>query len=441
MVQIQILNKILRSKSLDIVFDNDLTPEHFGEYSDHFKFIMEHYKQYGNVPDMATFVDTFDDFDVLEVTETDDYLIDKVSEEYEYANFVPVIKKAAELLKTNSLEAIDYLKTSITTIGLSGATLGTDIIKDVQLRLEQYQKKKNSTEPWMRPTGFKELDEQIGGLTPGEEFMVIVARTNNGKSWVLCKMLEHNWKVGANVGYISPEMSADLIGYRFDTLTAHFSNFALYTGRDVEGDYEQHIKNLMENSNNSFIVATPLEFNKKITISKLRKFCLKNKIDVLGIDGITYLTDERYHRGDNKTTSLTNISEDLMSLSCELKIPIIAVVQANRSGVEEDGSVPSLESIRDSDGISHNASKVLSIRQSNNKLKMEITKARNCKVGVKLCYDWNIDVGEFTYDASAGDFEETLETSESRQRNARQQPQTENKQPLVARRGSSSNPF
>jgi hypothetical protein len=121
-----------------------------------------------------------------------------------------------------------------------------------------------------------------------------------------------------------------------------------------------------------------------------------------------------------------------------LKIPIIAVVQANRSGVDEDGGVPSLESIRDSDGISHNASKVLSIRQHNNKLKMEITKARNCKVGTKLVYDWQIDVGRFEFNPS-GDDDYSSDDLESR-RPSRHEP-VENKQPLVNRRGSSQNPF
>lgn len=439
MVQAQIISKILKSKSLDIVFDNDLTEEHFGEYSPEYNFIYNHYKQYGNVPDNETFLDNFEDFKILDVEESDSYLIDKINEDYQYRVLVPVINKAAELTKTDSIEAVDYLKSMLAQIQILNATEGVDIISQAELRLEMYIKKRNSKEPWMRPTGFKELDEAIGGLSPGEEFLVIVARTNNGKSWILTKILEHNWKVGGNVGYISPEMSAESVGYRFDSLNEHFSNFALYAGREVE-NYEQYIKDLKEKSKNKFIVATPLDFNKKITVSKLRKFCLHNKLDVLGIDGITYLTDERYRKGDNKTTSLTNISEDLMSLSCELKIPIIAVVQANRSGVEEDGSVPSLESIRDSDGISHNASKVLSIRQQNNKLKMEVTKARNCKVGTKLCYDWNIDTGEFSYNASPEEYSETSRT-ESRYSRHSNNEEVENKQPIMPRRGGSQTPF
>lgn len=437
MVQIQMLNKILRTKSMDIVFDNDLTERHFAEYPEEFTFILEHYKQYGNVPDVETFISKFPEFNIIEVTESDEYLVDTIHEEFTYREIVPILTKAAETAKDgDARDAVDYLRSVLTEIEQSYSNVGIDIVKQAGLRLEEYNVKKNSTEPWMRPTGFKELDDEIGGLNPGEEFVVIVARTNNGKSWVLAKILEHNWKIGGRVGYISPEMSATQIGYRFDTLNEHFSNFALYTGRDTEQDYESYIRDLEQKE--GFIVATPIDFNKKITVSKLRKFCQRNKLDILGIDGITYLTDERYKRGDNKTTSLTNISEDLMSLSCELKIPIIAVVQANRNGIEENGDVPALESIRDSDGISHNASKVLSIRQRNNKLKMEVTKARNCKVGTKLCYDWQIDVGKFEFNPSDDDYND----SDNIVSNTRQTRQpVENKQPIVARRGSNQNPF
>ena len=430
MVQIQILNKILASKSLDLIIDNDLTESHFGEYANEYNFIIEHYRKYGNVPDLATFVDNFNEFSVIEVAESDSYLIDKINEDFQYRVLVPVLQKAADLAQGNSIEAVDYLKSTLTQIGVLDGVDGVDIIKGAKSRLDEYLKKKNSNEPWMRPTGFKELDEVIGGLSPGEEFVVIVARTNQGKSWILCKIAEHNWKFGANVGYISPEMSENQIGYRFDTLNKHFSNFNLYTGREVD-NYEEHIENLLNNASNSFIVATPLHFNKKITVQKLKKFIMKHKLDLLCIDGITYLTDERYKKGDNKTTSLTNISEDLMGLSCELKIPIIAVVQANRSGIEEDGSVPALESIRDSDGIAHNASKVISIRQHNNKLKMEVTKARNCKVGTKLCYDWQIDTGTFEYNASPDELNETEEVESRYAQRTQTQRQVENKQPLT----------
>lgn len=445
MVQIQALNKILRSGNLDFVINNDLDAKYFYDYPDEFNFIVNHYRQYGNIPDMETFLDNFNEFSVIEVSESDNYLVDKLNEEYMYKEMVPILYKVSEIIKDgDSREACDYIMTAIKGIEQHPVDVGVDIITQSDIRLQEYLIKKHSEDPWMRPTGFKELDDEIGGLAPTEEFVVIFARTNNGKSWALAKMLTHNWKIGANVGYISPEMSANQIGYRFDTLNKHFSNFALYTGRDTEDDYEQYINELKSESKSKFIVATPMDFDKKITVTKLKKFCVRNQLDILGIDGITYITDERAKRGDNKTTSLTNISEDLMSLSCELKIPIIAVVQANRQGVDESGGAPSLESIRDSDGIAHNASKVISIRHKDDKMKLEVVKARNCKVGSKLSYNWNIDKGIFEFNNDTDDDEYTNESASAPTGNripTRQRQTVENKQPIVARRGSNENPF
>ena len=84
----------------------------------------------------------------------------------------------------------------------------------------------------------------------------------------------------------------------------------------------------------------------------------------------------------------------------EMKVPILIVVQANRGGVSQDDSegTPELETIRDSDGISHNASKVISIRQTKDGiLKMEVKKQRFGAVGGKLNYQWDINTGTFVW--------------------------------------------
>ena len=211
-------------------------------------------------------------------------------------------------------------------------------------------------------------------------------------------MLAHSWQIGYNVGLISPEMSATKIGYRFDTLVNHFSNKNLVWGQNQIG-YEDYIKEL-KNKQNKYIVTIPQDFNKKITVSKIKNFVNKNKIDILGIDGITYLTDERYNKGDTRTTMLTNISEDLMSLSIELKIPILVVVQSNRSGVNKDtDETPDLENIKDSDGIAANATKVLAIKQKVNEniIQLAVKKHRDGKTGQTLLYKFDFDTGNFTY--------------------------------------------
>lgn len=414
MVSLQIISKILTTQNNSIIEDNLLSADYFVGYEEEYNFIQNHIKEYGNVPDRATFLSKFKEFEIVEVLESDEYLVDTIREEYLYYKSVPVIEKAAELLQSDSNVAAEYLINAMKELQPSYNLGGVDIVASAEDRFNQFTDRKEHQEQWFFTCGFPELDDLIHGIQRGEEYFVIFARTNQGKSWVLEKICSHIWQIGFNVGYVSPEMGADTVGYRFDTLVNHFSNNGLMWGKDEidEEEYKNYIDEI-RSRNNKFIVSTPIDFNKQITVTKLRNWAKQHKLDLIAIDGITYMSDERYKRGDSKTTSLTNISEDLMELSIEMSIPILVVVQANRSGVVEKGSTdtPELESIRDSDGIAHNASKILSIHQREyGVLDMIVKKQRFGAVGGKLTYNWNINTGEFEFIPSYDDAQDNKVT-------------------------------
>lgn len=409
MVALQIISKCLATQDLSIIENNLLSKDYFVGYEDEYVYLVQHKKDYGNVPDKATFLSKFPEIDLVEVAESDRYLVDTIREEYLYYKSVPVVQKVAELLKTDANAAAEYMIHALKDLQPNYRLGGIDIIEDSEERYNQFLERKEHQTDWFFTCGFEELDDLIHGIQREEELFVIFARTNQGKSWVLEKMCTHVWQIGYNVGYISPEMGASSIGYRFDTLYKNFSNRGLMWGKDDidEKAYEEYLKNLKA-IKNKFIVATPNDFDRKITVTKLKNWIQQYKLDLVAVDGITYMTDERYRRGDNKTTTLTNISEDLMSLSMELRVPILIVVQANRGGVSQDDSsgTPELETIRDSDGISHNASKVISIKQTKDGiLKMEVKKQRFGAVGGKLNYQWNIDTGDFIFVPAEDDAE------------------------------------
>lgn len=416
MVELQIISRVLETGDYSFFDNNLITREYFDGtgYETEYDFIVAHHQKYGNVPDKATFLSAFPEIELVQVEESDKYLVDTLREEFLYRRSVPIVQHIAELLQTDANEAADYMLYAVKQLQPQYDLGGTDLISEGEKRLENFKERKNKQEEWYFTTGFPELDEVIHGIQRREELFVIFARTNQGKSWVLEKIMTHIWQLGFNVGYVSPEMTADSIGYRFDTLHNNFSNRGLQWGNDdinVE-EYSEYIHSLKTHEN-VFICSTPIDFDRKITISKLRKYAQSHKLDALAIDGITYITDERGKRGDNKTTSLTNISEDLMTLSIELGIPILVVVQANRTGVmdAEQSGTPELDSIRDSDGISHNASKVLSIRQDKDgMLEMGIKKQRFGAVGGKLKYRWNIDTGVFEFVPEYADVQDAPRT-------------------------------
>lgn len=409
--EIQAINKILRSSSYDLIDRGGLTDVYFDLYKDQFNFIIEHHEKYGNVPDFITFQTAFEEFPVVEVTESDDYLLDRLHEEYAYRMLCPVMKECAALSNDGkTFDAVElFLQHANELSALAHASGGTDINQIGDKLYDLYMQKGSADSDYLLSTSFGELDERIGGLRKGEELCVIYARTNNAKSWILDRILSYNNSRGHVVGLFSPEMSAETVAYRINTLDGHFDNFALSTGRklDNQNEYKEYLGTLKDRK--PFLVSSPRNFGRKATISKLRRWCITNKIEILGIDGISYLTDERYRRGDNKTTTLTNISEDLMQLSCELKIPIIVVAQANRSGVSD--SNPELDSIRDSDGISHNASIAISSRLVDDILTLKVTKARYSKLGDKIRYQCDLNSGTFeatSLDSSRNDLLDDL---------------------------------
>lgn len=427
MVELQILSKIISTGDFSIIEDNCITEDHFkGQkdnrgkdtpgYVEEFRFIKEHYEKYGNVPDETTFLNKFPIYKeggLPRVSESDDYLIDALREEYVFKQGAPILQHAADIFKEDANAGVEYMLRALKELEINYNLGGVDIIAEGDKRLEHYKERVANQSDWYFTTGFHELDNILHGIQRFEELVVLFARLGQGKSWVLTAIISHIWKLGFNVGYISPEMSDDNIGYRFDTVHNGYSNSSLMWGlNDVDIEkYEQDIAKLKEQKN-KFIVSVPEQFDNRITVSKLRNYIKQYKLDALAIDGVSYLTDERYRRGDSDNVSLTHISQDLMSLSVEMHIPIIVVSQANREGVKDD--VPGNENIAGSDGIGRCASKIIALRQDDGNLELRVNKNRYGGMGKKLRYIWNINVGEFIYTESTDDMtkEEKVERRE-----------------------------
>ena len=399
-VELQIISKVLATGNFSLLEDNYITEDYFtAGYLDEYKFIVDHHNQYGKVPDKATFLAKFPEYtkegqELPEVAESDDYLVDAIREEHLFQQSVPILQKASKIFSKDANAGVSYMLNALKELEVNYKTGGVDIIGFAEKRLEHYKERAENQDDWYFTTGFHELDMILHGIQRFEEFVVLFARLGQGKSWVLVAIIAHIWKLGFNVGYISPEMSDDNIGYRFDTIHFGYSNSSLMWGtKDIDiAKYEEDIKRLKENKN-KFIVSVPADFDNRITVSKLRNYIKQNKLAALAIDGVTYLTDERYRRGDSETLSLTHISQDLMALSVEMKIPILVVSQANREGAKDD--VPDITNISHSDGIAQSASKVIALRQDDGNLEMLVEKNRYGSVGKKLKYIWNINVGEF----------------------------------------------
>ena len=397
MIERLIINKILHSRDISIIRDNNLSVDDFLTDSDKVLFILNHYRDYGVVPDTITFLDAFRDFELVDVTESDKYLVYKLKEATLYKDIVPVLQECSNLVREDSIKAIEFLKDKVDSLQKSyntSSVSGDDIVSNSMQRLEEYNRRKDVNGLLGISTGISMLDELTHGWM-GEDLITIFARTNMGKSWILLYFLVSAWQQGKKVLLYSGEMSPNIVGFRFDTFNKHFSNMGLMNGsNDVDGsEYGDYINDLKRKD--GFIVVTPKDFGgRKPNTDDLRALMIKYNADILGVDQITLMTDKR--RGENKRIQYTNISEDLFLISEELQKPVLAVTQANRDSVKnkkEKDVAPELHEIGESDGIAQNSTRVISLNVHQGVAKLVLKKNRYGLNNKEVLMTWDIDKG------------------------------------------------
>lgn len=145
MIEQSLLCKVLDAPDLEILHSNGVIEEMFLTCKDEIHFIIEHYNSYKQMPDKLTFLGRFKDFQMLEVTESTDYLVYKLKEAYTYTKLVPLIEDTAKIVKEDSIKAIQYLKEEIEklekSVPVSRNKDGYDIISNAGDRLTEYKKR------------------------------------------------------------------------------------------------------------------------------------------------------------------------------------------------------------------------------------------------------------------------------------------------------------
>ena len=225
------------------------------------------------------------------------------------------------------------LYTSSTDVVLKAKHIdAVDILTNTD-RYEAYLQRCENFDKFYVKTGFKELDELIGGWDREEELATIVARSNQGKSWILFKCAVAAVEQGLNVGIYSGEMSERKVGYRIDTLISNISNSSITKGdRQIQNEYKKHLDSLPNKYKGCLKVLTPNMIDGPAGVTSLRAFIEKENLDILFIDQHSLLEDDRHAK--NPVEKASNISRDLKNLQVIKKVPIISVSQQNRNSTE-----------------------------------------------------------------------------------------------------------
>lgn len=380
---------------------NGLNKNYFSEYPDEFLFIQDHLEQYHTIPDTETFLDKFPDFEIIVVNETPEYLVNALFDDYNTRMMAESFNKVKDLLlKNDTKDAMTLFKTMNEKLSTGVSLRTVDITKDTS-RYDAYVDRTQDFSKYYISTGFKELDQIIGGFDREEELCTIVARTNYGKSWVLLKMAASAFEQGLNVGLYSGEMSERKVGYRFDTIVGHINNGAITHGNiSVQNEYKKYIDGLpsMFKGKGSLKVLTPNMINGPADVNALRTFIEKEHLDILFVDQLSLLEDQR--NGKTPVEKASNISKDLKNLQVLERRPIISVSQQNRTA--SDNGVDTTQ-IAMSDRIGQDSTMVIFIEKKDDTMKITLVKSRDSENGKEITYLVDLNKGEWKYVPSEKD--------------------------------------
>lgn len=382
-IEKSLLLGIIRDKNWNVLLLNNITKDCFSYANYRLYDYIKSFTDEGNYPDIRVVINEFEIEDYM----AQEYLLvtnlkelcDVLHKEYIKNQLTYKISQLNEHnseLEVDPVKFLDRMDGIVDDIKkISYYTKSVDLFENIDKVLSIDRTNSIST-------GFKELDDKLGGWQKGEELVVLAGRTGQGKSWMGMKFSIEAAFQGKRVGIYSGEMSQIQLQERMlDCAKPQYTS--------TRDEALQRIK-----ENNVFIrVITQKELRRKATVSDIEEFIIRDKLDMVVIDQLSLMEDNTCAHGTPVRQQYGNISMDLFSLTTKHSIPIILLVQVNRQG-NENKSGPALENIAESDAVAQNATRVITLKRDGDVLTLNIVKNRYGNGGVQ---QYDVDYGRNKY--------------------------------------------
>ncbi|MBK7000421.1 MAG: replicative DNA helicase [Rhodoferax sp.] len=264
-------------------------------------------------------------------------------------------------------------------------------------------------------TGFYDLDRMTAGFQAGD-LIVLAARPSMGKTALAINIAEHvALNEGLPVAVFSMEMGATQLAVRIVGSIGRIDQGHLRTGRLTDDEWPR----LTETIEKLRTISLHIDESAGLTSSELRASArrLARQCGQLGLIVVDYLQlmSGSSNDGENRATELGEISRGLKMLARELKCPVIALSQLNRSVEQRPDKRPMMSDLRESGAIEQDADIIMFIYRDEYYTKdackepgvaeVIIAKQRNGPTGVvKLAFIKPITKFENLAHGSTGDF-------------------------------------
>lgn len=405
LLESQLLSKVLDDNNFYELSKYGITSEDFVAIPETYAFIESYVKQYGDTPDYLTVVEQFEDFEYTETTNNLAYMSKTLKSDTAKRKMFHVLQNEAsdKFSKMSGAQFTNWMADRVNAIAddLNTARLkGVNLAQNGRQRLEQYMESKAAGTDKYLPTPYPSITEWLGGGFELGDYVLLLAYTNKGKSWISADCGKAVWEAGFGVLDYRPEISEDSFSTRFDTVSGQFNNMAVKNGNlnETEEDrYFSHLNKFNETQEVPYILKTMEHMPNGISVSGIEADLKQHpEISFVIIDGFLLMD-----HGGNSRDALTATSRKLRQLFARMKVTGLVVHQTptnaeKEAKVAEDSRMPATPEITDYSetvAVVQDALTVLTFNQVDGVGALHIAKSKSMDTGKTVELHCNFNMG------------------------------------------------
>ena len=265
------------------------------------------------------------------------------------------------------------------------------LLTQVVERIEFLYNRDNPSDVTGIATGFTDLDRMTSGLQEGD-LIVIAGRPSMGKTSLALNIAEHVALVlKMPVAIFSMEMGATQLAMRLMGSVGRLDQQKIRTGRLTNDDWERLSGALGKLNDAPIHIDETPAMNALEVRARARRLARQygGKLGAIVVDYLQLM--EAVSDGENRATEISEISRSMKALAKELKVPVLALSQLNRSLEQRPNKRPVMSDLRESGAIEQDADLILFIyrdevynedTQEKGVAEIIIGKQRNGPIGV-----------------------------------------------------------
>ncbi len=258
-------------------------------------------------------------------------------------------------------EVLDFAEKSIFEISEFKASQAfTHISKIVEATFEQIEKLYERKEAVTGlPTGLEGIDRILAGLQPSD-LIIVAARPSMGKTAFALNICQHAaLRAGVPVAIFSLEMSKEQLVLRMLTSEAKVDASKVRTGQLDDDDWQRLVKGA------ETLLEAPIYIDDTpgITIhelrAKVRHLRKEHDIGLVVVDYLQLMSSSS--KLNSREQEIAEISRGLKAIAKELRLPVVALSQLNRSLESRTDKRPLMSDLRESGAIEQDADVIMFI--------------------------------------------------------------------------------